>query len=157
MDAKNLAVLQQLKDSIPPEPIPEAVFTPHALDLLRELAEFFKSGARLPAEVRPAKSKLPKTKKTKKEKHEAARKNLKRREAVMKEIAAKELAAKYRNCRECGDPVYVGDQIPLHPVRCKHCKRRSSEIDLGLRSRSGVEFSSVRVVAGGAPGLGKRK
>lgn len=161
MDPKNLAVLQKLKESMVAQDIPGPVFTPIAIALLRDLAESFKS---------PEKHSKPRTKAPQKplvhqpqpaqraKSHKKLCEEARKARALRAELAAnKEKARAYRACRECGDPVHVGDQIPLHPVRCNHCKRRSEEIDLGIRSRHSSDFSAITVVQGGAPGLGKRK
>lgn len=161
MDAKNLAVLQKLKESMVVQDVPAQVFTPLAIALLRDLAESFKSPdkqskprAKAPKKPSAPQPQTPKRAKSYKKVREEARKA----EALRAELAVnKEKARKYRACRECGDLVHVGDQIQLHPVRCNHCKRRSEEIDLGIRSRTSSDFSAITVVQGGAPGLGKRK
>lgn len=163
MDAKNLAVLQKLKESMAAQDkdIPDPLFTPLAIALLRDLAESFKSSEKhsTPQAKAPQKPSPPQPQPSKRAKsHKKLREEARKAKALRAELAVnKEKARTYRVCRECGDPVYVGDQIPLHPVRCNHCKRRSEEIDLGIRSRSSSDFSAITVVQGGAPGLGKRK
>mgnify|MGYP003429933041 CR=1 FL=1 len=60
-------------------------------------------------------------------------------------------------CKNCGRPTKPDPEIYFLPVLCEHCRQVAEVVDLGIRSKSITEFSSVVVVAGGAPGLGKRK
>lgn len=60
-------------------------------------------------------------------------------------------------CKDCGKLTHPDPEFSFLPVQCHHCRQLSAVIDLGIRSKSATEFSSVSVVAGGAPGLGKRR
>ncbi|WP_157969711.1 hypothetical protein [Pseudomonas huaxiensis] len=64
--------------------------------------------------------------------------------------------AEIASCKDCGKPTNPDTELYFLPVQCKHCQQLSEAIDLGIRSRSSTEFSSITVVPGGAPGLGKR-
>ncbi|MCV4343285.1 hypothetical protein [Pseudomonas capsici] len=156
MDAKNLAVLRQLRDSMQKQEPPDPSGTPTAVAWLKVLVQSLREAP---------KKKKPKSKKQKstaakatptthKKKREEIRQVARTREMI---LADKALAAKYRDCRECGRPVHVGENIPLSPVRCGRCRGRDGQIDLGIKSRSGNDFSEITVLPGGAPGLGKRK
>jgi endogenous inhibitor of DNA gyrase (YacG/DUF329 family) len=166
MDAKNLAVLQQLRDSMENNPATDPSGTPRAIAWLKVLAQSL-------SEPEPRKSPKPKKSKSaaprfskpkqpnpaptaishkKNRKQDVEAQNLRSRL-----LADKSLAAKYRDCRECGRPVHIGDNIPLYPVRCDRCRNRDGQIDLGIRASKGNQFSEITVVPGGAPGLGRRK
>ena len=60
-------------------------------------------------------------------------------------------------CRDCGKPTKADEELYFLPVQCDHCKELSHAVDLGIHPKRSVEFSSVQIVQGGAPGLGKRK
>lgn len=85
------------------------------------------------------------------------RRNLKAVEAAEKLREAHHEATIVRPCSECGKPTKADPEFFLNPVRCHHCKDLSRSIDLGIHPRRSVDFSSVRILQGGAPGLGKRK
>lgn len=61
------------------------------------------------------------------------------------------------SCKDCGRLTTPDPELYFLPVQCQHCRQLSEAIDLGIRSKSTTEFSSVSVVPGGAPGLGKRR
>lgn len=164
MDPKNLAVLQQLKDSMHKEEPPNPLFTPLAIALLKDLANSFKPRFKKAksSPTKPCRSPSPKAQQSARS---AAKKNQKKGREEARRVQAlkaelllnKEKARRYRTCRECSNPVFVGDEIPLTPICCEHCKKRAREIDLGIKTRSGGDFTALTIVQGGAPGLGKRK
>lgn len=160
MDAKNLAVLQQLKEKMGAQDISDPVFTPHAIALLRELAQSLKGPQKTSKPKSKSKKRKPKPAQSisaataRKRQSEEVRQVHKTREQLAADNA---LAAEYRECRQCGKPVYIGQEIPLSPICCSRCRRRDEEIDLGIKAKSGNDFSTVKVLPGGAPGLGKRK
>lgn len=160
MDAKNLAVLQKLKDKMGVQDVPDPVFTPHAISLLRELAESLKGPQKTSKPKSKSKKRKPKSPQpisaatARRRQSEELRQVKKTREQLS---ADKALAAQYRDCRQCGKPVFIGQEIPITPICCSRCRRHDEEIDLGIKPKNGNEFSSVKVLPGGAPGLGKRK
>jgi len=84
----------------------------------------------------------------------ARRKAAKKKPAAPK--AAQQLPAKAA-CKGCGKLTNPDPELYFIPVQCGHCMELSKFIDLGIHPRRPVEFSSVRIMQGGAPGLGKRK
>ncbi|WP_145251769.1 hypothetical protein [Pseudomonas sp. SJZ131] len=84
----------------------------------------------------------------------ARRKASKKRPAAVK---ATEQPPATVACKDCGKPTKPDPEFSFLPVQCQHCRQLSVVVDLGIRSKSSTAFSSVTVVAGGAPGLGKRK
>ncbi|MDF4205064.1 hypothetical protein P2W50_00470 [Pseudomonas protegens] len=60
-------------------------------------------------------------------------------------------------CRDCGKPTKPDKELYFVPVQCDHCKELSEAVDLGIHPRKSVSFTSVHILQGGAPGLGKRK
>lgn len=89
------------------------------------------------------------------------RKNSKlHKKALAKAQADALLAAKsamHRPCSECGKPAKPDPDFFLNPVQCSHCSQRSRDFDLGIRPKSSANLASIRILRGGAPGLGKRK
>ena len=85
----------------------------------------------------------------------AARRKAARKKPAVVKAAQQPLAT--AACKDCGKLTNPDPELYFLPVRCQHCQQLSAAIDLGIRSKSTTEFSSVSVVAGGAPGLGKRR
>jgi hypothetical protein len=85
----------------------------------------------------------------------AARRKAARRKPVTVQTIQKPPATAM--CKDCGKSTNPDPELYFLPVQCLHCQQLSEAIDLGIRSKSSTEFSSVSVVPGGAPGLGKRK
>lgn len=166
MDDKNLAVLQQLRESmqaqVPADPSGTALSVSWLKSLARSLTdpEPKKSNK---AKKRQASKAVPLEVPTRKPiNHPASRKKQRQEILETQKLRArlkadKALAAKYRDCRECGRPVHVGESIPLSPVRCERCRSRDGQFELGLRPSKDNLFTDITVVPGGAPGLGKRK
>lgn len=165
MDDKNLAVLQQLRESMQAQVAADPSGT-------RLSVSWLKSLARSLADPEPKKSNKTKKRKTSKAKppsvptprpinhpasHKKQRKEILETQKLRSRMKAdKALAAQYRDCRECNRPVHVGESIPLSPVRCERCRSRDGQFDLGLRPSKDNVFTDITVVPGGAPGLGKR-
>ncbi|POQ05511.1 hypothetical protein CXB42_05050 [Pseudomonas syringae pv. syringae] len=168
MDAKNLAVLQEMRDSMKYMPATDPSETPKTVAWLKILAQSLsepeprkspkpkkrKSGAGSPKASKPTHAKSATTAMSNKKKR---KQDLDAQRLRSRLLSDKTLAAKYRDCRECGRPVHIGENIPLYPVRCERCRNRDGQIDLGIRASKGSQFSEITVVPGGAPGLGKRK
>lgn len=165
MDDKNLAVLQQLRESMQAKVASDPSGTPLSVSWLKSLAKSL-------TDPEPKKSNKTKKRKTSKAKppavptpkpinHPASHKKQRQEILETQKLRArlkadKALAAQYRDCRECNRPVHVGETIPLSPVRCERCRSRDGQFDLGLRSSKDNLFTDITVVPGGAPGLGKR-
>ncbi|WP_122852841.1 hypothetical protein [Pseudomonas viridiflava] len=165
MDDKNLAVLQQLRESMQTQVAADPSETPLSVSWLKILARSLTD---------PEPKKLSKTKKRKASKakpqavptpkpinnpasHKKQRQEILETQKLRVRLKTdKSLAAQYRDCRECNRPVHVGENIPLSPIRCEHCRSRDGQFDLGLRSSKDNIFTDITVVHGGAPGLGKR-
>ncbi|MDX9668064.1 hypothetical protein QMK50_24245 [Pseudomonas sp. P5_152] len=166
MDDKNLAVLQQLRESMQAQVAADPSGTPLSVSWLKSLARSL-------TDPEPKKSNKTKKRKTSKAKppeeptpkpinHPASHKKQRQEILETQKLRArlkadKALAAKYRDCRECGRPVLVGEHISLSPLRCERCRSRDGQFDLGLRSSREPMFTDITIVPGGAPGLGKRK
>lgn len=166
MDEKNLAVLQKLRESMEVGTASAPSETPRSVAWLKILAQSLsepeprtvsRSKKRKKSPAKPLKANSPKP-------ISAPASHKKQRQEILEVqklrsrlLADKALAAKYRDCRECGRPVHVGDNIPLSPVRCERCKARDGQFDLGIKSSKSNAFTEITVVQGGSPGLGKRK
>lgn len=84
----------------------------------------------------------------------ARRKAARKKPVAVKATQAPSVTA---TCKDCGRLTTPDPELYFLPVQCQHCRQFSESIDLGIHSKSTTEFSSVSVVPGGAPGLGKRR
>lgn len=71
------------------------------------------------------------------------------------EMQAKARAPK--TCFECKAELPVTEDSDLLPGLCKRCESRNAELAVGFKPKTQTEFSSVKVVQGGAPGSGRRR
>lgn len=166
MDEKNLAVLQKLRESMQAGSATDPSETPRSVAWLKILAQSLsepepkkvnRTKKRKASPAKPLKGNSPKPI-SKPASHKKQRQEILEVQKLRSRLLAdKALAAKYRDCRECGRPVHVGDNIPLSPVRCERCKSRDGQFDLGIKPSKGNEFTELTVVQGGSPGLGRRK
>ncbi|WP_135309612.1 hypothetical protein [Pseudomonas nabeulensis] len=180
MDAKNLAVLQQLRDRMSAVPDVKSVTIdpkvlldlltninlrlhgePEAPELLRHNGR--KSGRtsratlESPESSESASDKIPKGAISK---PSTAGRKSSRAKAIARAQAAEDAfkaSMEIRLCRECGKPTKADPEFFLNPVTCQKCKDRARDIGLGIRPRKHDDYSEITVFKGGAPGLGKRK
>jgi endogenous inhibitor of DNA gyrase (YacG/DUF329 family) len=166
MDLKNLAVLQQLRDSMKDKAAIDPSGTPRAIAWLKVLAQSLSGPeprkSSKPKKRKPAASKTAAPKPVMTATTVISHKKKRKQDADAQKLRSrllldKSLAAKYRDCRECGRLVHIGEDIPLYPVRCERCRKRDGQIDLGIKANKSNQFSEITVLPGGAPGLGKRK
>lgn len=166
MDEKNLAVLQKLRESMQAGPASDPCETPRSVAWLKILAQSLSepepkkvssTKKRNKSPANPSKANSPKPISTPASHKKQRQEILEVQKLRSRLLADRSLAAKYRDCRECGRPVHVGENIPLIPVRCDRCRARDGQFDLGIKSPKGNAFTETKVVQGGAPGLGKRK
>ncbi len=180
MDAKNLAVLQRLRDQLgASSEVKPGIIDPKALlSLLTDINLRLHGQPEYPKKSGERGGKHGLASKISQESPEASKpvsgktqngaareagaisRKTARAKAVARAQAAEDAfnaSMAIRPCRECGKPTKADPEFFLNPVTCQRCKDRSRDIDLGIHPRKHDNFSEVTVFKGGSPGLGKRK
>ena len=184
MDEKNLAVLEQLKQSMAhaSDPRPKTLDPKMLLSLLTEVNLRLHGTPKDPkrtkkkgnkttpgngskSTTKATESKTQSTVSAKAVRRQGSNRNSAERKIIRERAAAKAQAAanafkasqQIRPCMECGMPTKADTEFFLNPVMCQRCKDLSRDIDLGVHPRKHDDFSEITVFKGGAPGLGRRK
>lgn len=143
----------------------ESKIDPIFEELIRELLIALNPRRRKPKELKPKPKadlytpETPSQKQIEREAKRLLRKERRERKAnLLIQQAEIERKNKIRlSCAECHAELPPPEEDDFLPRLCRRCESRNEALSAGFQPKSAIQYSSVKIVQGGSPGLGRRK
>lgn len=117
------------------------------------------NGRKAKPKAEPYSPDAPSQKQVEREAKRLSRKDRRERKAkLLIQQAEMERRNKLRlSCAECHSELPPPDIDDFLPRLCRRCESRNAALSAGFQPKSATQYSSVKIVQGGSPGLGRRK